>query len=554
MRFPIPLALLAGLLLLGWAEAACAAEGDGDLGWAEKTLAEAKIKTDGPALLKFFAQRTLSEAERKRLGGLVSALGDNRYAVRRKAYRRLLQAGPAALVHLKPAVTDSDAEIARSAEKLIQAIESGNDANLTIAAAHLLAVRKPPGSVRTLLGYLPQASDDYLAETVCSALAGVALNAGKIDPLLAAALRDPDPVRRAAAAYVYGKAGPQHVKVLTPLLADAAMPVRYYAARALVRSGDKSAVRPLLTVLGDGPLSLAWQAEDLLLLIAGDKAPRVSLGNSAGERKKCQEEWGRWWEARQARIDLAKVDFKNALRGLNLACDCDTGQGKSGRLWAFGRDGKERWNFTAVRVVVDVRLLPSGNLLLAEGDVYQVTERTREGKIVWSHKTNGYATTVRRLPSGNILLAGYMEIMEVTRAGKVVFSYKGGTIYRVQWLRNGHLVFGQNGRVMEIDRTGKQHCMIDIPGGTGIWAHVEKLDNGRYLVAQYSSNRVIELDKDGKIHWQVTVTSPSSASQLPNGNILVSAMNDRRVVEFNRAGKEVWSQKTKGRPFLVRRY
>jgi hypothetical protein len=124
----------------------------------------------------------------------------------------------------------------------------------------------------------------------------------------------------------------------------------------------------------------------------------------------------------------------------------------------------------------------------------------------------------------------------------------------VQWLRNGHLVFGQNGRVMEIDRSGKQHCMIDIPGGTGIWAHVEKLDNGRYLVAQYSSNRVIELDKDGKVHWQVTVASPSSASQLPNGNILVSAMNDRRVVEFNRAGKEVWSQKTKGRPFLVRRY
>jgi outer membrane protein assembly factor BamB len=206
--------------------------------------------------------------------------------------------------------------------------------------------------------------------------------------------------------------------------------------------------------------------------------------------------------------------------------------------------------------VVDVDLLPGGRLLVAEGSAYQVTERDRQGKVLWSHKTDGYATTVKRLPNGNVFFSGYGEMAEVTREGKVVFSYKSpfGTIYRVQRLRNGNLLFATTGRVMEIDRTGKQVRNVVIPGGTGIWAHVELLPNGHYLVAQYSANKVIELDADGKVHWQVTVTTPSSASRLPNGNILVSSMDARLVVEFNRAGKEVWKQATQGRPFLVRRY
>ena len=80
---------------------------------------------------------------------------------------------------------------------------------------------------------------------------------------------------------------------------------------------------------------------------------------------------------------------------------------------------------------------------------------------------------------------------------------------------------------------------------------------GRYddvVEMSRTANKVIELDRNGKVHWQVTVRTPSSASRLPNGNVLVSAMDQRRVVEFNRAGKEVWTRKTDGRPFLVRRY
>jgi HEAT repeat protein len=533
-----------------------AAETDGEAGWAEKTLQEAGLKTDVPALLKFFERRTLSNRQRRKLADVVALLGHPSYAVRRNAYQQLRQAGMPALVHLKAALANPDLEIARSAEKLVTIIESGSDANLIVAAARVLAVRKPAGAARTLLAYLPMISDDYIAEVIHCALAAVALTDGKPDPLLTAALQDREPARRAAAAFVYAQAGSEHRKSLSRLLADTDVRVRFHAAQALVQAGEKAAVAPLIDVLASGPSNLAWQSEELLLRIAGEKPPPISLGNSPTDRRQCRDKWAAWWQTNQNTVNLAKIDFKNSQRGLTLACDCDSGKGTGGYLWELGRDGKERWHFDGVRVVVDVQLLRGGNMLLAEGDAYQVTERTRAGKILWSHKTSGYATTVQRLPNGNTLLAGYNEITVVTRSGKVVFAYRGngGTIYRVQRQRNGNLVFAQNGQVVETDKAGKQLRTIGIPGGTGIWTHVEKLNNGRFLVAQYSANKVMELDAAGKVHWEATVTSPSSASRLPNGNTLVSAMNDRKVMELNRAGKEVWSQKTKGRPFLVRRY
>jgi hypothetical protein len=553
MRGRFLAALTAGLALL----TAGAGQGDdSDLTYAEQALREAKQKADGPSLLEFFRKRTLSEADRRRLEKAVGLLGADEFAVRRRAFADLRAAGRSALPLVRAAVKDPDPEVARSAEQLVQRLESGSELALTVAAARVLAARKPDGAVPALLAFLPSADDAYVRQVVLDSLTAAGLRGGRVDPALATALKDGQPLRRLAAAYVHGRGGSEARKALTPLLKDPDAGVRFQAASGLVRAGGKAAVLVLLALLDDGPPEVGWQAEDLLLRVAGDKAPPVSLGDTPAERARCRREWVAWWDAHKNRLDLAKVNFSDALRGLTLVCDCDTGKGTGGKLWEFGADGKERWQMTAVRTPVDVQVLPGGRLLVAEGSADVVTERDREGKVLWSHRTGGYATTGRRLPNGNTLISGYSEITEVTRDHKVVFSYKarGGSIYRAQRLRDGHLLFASNGQVVEIDRAGRQVHAVNIPGGTGIWTHVEPLPNGHYLVAQYSANKVIELDKAGKVHWQVTVRTPSSASRLPNGRVLVSAMDERRVVEFDRTGKEAWARKTDGRPFLVRRH
>src|SRR5712692_2542632 len=112
----------------------------------EKSMQDAGLKTDGPALLDFFRKRTLSEADTAKLADTVRRLGDSSFAVREKATTDLITAGRNALPFLRPALKDPDLEIARRAEQCIQAIENGPGTALALAAARLLAARQPTGT------------------------------------------------------------------------------------------------------------------------------------------------------------------------------------------------------------------------------------------------------------------------------------------------------------------------------------------------------------------------------------------------------------------------
>ena len=62
-----------------------------------------------------------------------------------------------------------------------------------------------------------------------------------------------------------------------------------------------------------------------------------------------------------------------------------------------------------------------------------------------------------------------------------------------------------------------------------------------------------EYKPDGTLAWQADVRFPTSAMRLPNGNTLVVSMIELRVVELNRDGGVVWQMNTEGRPWRARR-
>src|SRR5262249_51793622 len=171
----------------------------------EATLKDAGLKTDGPALLDFFRKRTLSEADKAKLAGLVRKLGDPSFKMREQASASLLTAGRSALPFLRSAVKDPDLELARRAQQCVQAIESRADAVLSLAAARLLAVRRPPGTVEVILKYLPFADDENLEDDLLATLAAAGMRDGKAESAILASLQDPLPVRRAAAAWIVGR-------------------------------------------------------------------------------------------------------------------------------------------------------------------------------------------------------------------------------------------------------------------------------------------------------------------------------------------------------------
>src|SRR5207248_8964539 len=98
-------------------------------------------------------------------------------------------------------------------------------------------------------------------------------------------------------------------------------------------------------------------------------------------------------------------------------------------------------------------------------------------------------------PNGNTFIATYNELLEVTRGGKVVLSVPcTQMVFSGQKLRDGHIVYVHSqGAVVELDARGREVRSVPV-GNTGGWASADRLRNGRYLVAQYSANKVVEVD------------------------------------------------------------
>ena len=516
--------------------------------------------TNGPALLALIRKHTLTPGEQEKVKETIRRLGDTSYAVREKAMTELVSQGRRILPLLRVALKDSELEVARRAQRCIQRIEEEPANRLPAAALRLLALRKPEGAVETLLAYLPFAQDEEAQEAVAHSLATLGLRGGKVDPAITAALTDKEPARRAAAAMVLSKAGPEQRKALGALLTDPDPMVRFQVASSLIGAGDRRAVPVLMALLGEGPQVLAWQAEDLLCRLAGDQvvSAAVGAGDEAG-RRKARAAWQAWWKTNGGKVDLAKVSLENALRGFTVTSEHDqAGTDGQGKIWECGKDGKPRWQIVLnLGGPIDVQLLPGGKLLVSEYKAKRVTERDREGKVLWERKTNASAVSCQRLPNGNTLICTLNEVFEVTRDGKTVFTLPrngGGSVWCAHKLRNGHILYVQsNGEVVEADTAGKRIRAVNVGGMEG-WGGVELLPTGRLLVAKYSASQIVEVDWTGKIHWQASVAMPAQATRLPNGNTLATMTNNKSIVEIDRTGKIVWQQQTQGRPFRVRRY
>jgi hypothetical protein len=549
---------LGWVLVLLWSEIAAAAEErDPELASAERVLKEARQATDGPALLKFFRDRTLADADRAKLAELVRRLGADEFAEREKASQDLVRAGRFAVPFLQAALTDRDPEIVRRARDCLQAIEQGNDRSLTVAAARVLTARRPDGAAEVLLAYLPAASDEFLEQAVLDALVAVGLRDGKADPAVVTALKDREPSRRAAAAAVLSNAGPELRREVSPLLKDESARVRFQAAAALTLAGEKSAVPALIALLGEGPAELAWMAEDLLYRLAGQDPPRglFTPGNPEA-RKKYRDAWDDWWQAQRDKVDLAKLGEGDKPLGLTVVCELQGGKNNSGRVFALDADNKVTWQIDNVKGPMDIHLLRNGRVLIAEYNANLVTERDRDGTIRFEKQVNASPVSCQRLPNGNTFIATRSELLEVTPEGKTVYSYpaKGGAIHFGQKLRNGHILYVHTGnQIVELDTTGKEVRTI-AAGNTSNWGSVELLPNGHFLVARCSVHQVVEIDATGKELWTCSAQWPTWAGRRPNGRTLVACANSGVVLEFDRDGKELWKQSLTGRPCRVRRY
>ena len=92
------------------------------------------------------------------------------------------------------------------------------------------------------------------------------------------------------------------------LLHDPDAGVRLRVALALVPQKEKQVVPVLIDLLADLEPDQSWRREEVLLRLAGDKAPQVATGSDIAARKAARDAWRDWYGKHKEEVDLAKLE------------------------------------------------------------------------------------------------------------------------------------------------------------------------------------------------------------------------------------------------------
>ncbi len=493
---------------------------------------------DDPDLLDFFRQRA-ARATPDELRRLVKQLSDDSFEVRERASERLVRVGAPALPALSH--VPADAEGRRRAEECRRAIESPPDGTEVRAAARLVAERRPPGAVAVLLDYLPTRADEATAEALRTALTAVAVRDGRPEAAVVRALSDDEPARRAAAADALCRAGARGLlPAVRRLLKDPDPSVRLRVGLALADLGEKDAVPVLIALLNVLPRNPLGPVEDLLYGMAGAKAPAVAMGSTAAERRKFRDAWADWWARDGAAADPRRARETPYLdHTIVLLLD-------RGKMIDLDGDDNPVWEVNDLSLPLDLQVLPGERVLVAENQGGRVVERHHDGTVLWEQNAAG-PIMAQRLPDGNTFIGTRTELLEVDRAGTVVFSYvrpDGDEFMRAARLPDGDIACvvtgGRRARhFIRLDPSGREKASFAVNVQT-YGGRVDVLPDGRVLIPAWGDDKVLEYDATGHVLREFPVKQPIAAVRLANGNTLVTSMRQQRAIELDPAGKEVW--------------
>jgi len=509
---------------------------------------------DGQHLLDEFRSRTLRDDERTRVLDLLGKLDDSSPDVRARASEEIVALGSRVAALLRQIVGQAQPRSAALARQCLEAIERDTPRPLPDAAPRLLVLRRPEGTLEALLGYLPFAESDASAAQLTELLTVVGCTDGKADAVLVRALQDKVGARRAAAAVALCKGNAEvELPAVRKLLNDGDATVRLKTAVALIERGDKSAMPVLIALLNELPLDRVWEVEDLLVHLAGDKAPNERIGNDAASRTAGVAAWKTWWGKQESSVDLARLASANRDRGLLLVIEQQGPKGQ-GRVLELSPAGKVRWQIEGLMWPWDAQVCPNGHILVVEQQ-NRVSERDRQGKIIWQKVCNN-PFSCQRLRNGHIFVLGRTQLLELDATGKEIFAHHfPGHIVGGCKFPDGQMAFiTYQGQYVRLDATGKQVKTFQVPFHWQNGVIGAEILPGDRLVVSLGVGKVAEYADGGKLVWETNVFGPGFPHRLVNGRTLLSSNNNTVLLELDRNGKIVSEKKDLGyRPYRMHR-
>jgi hypothetical protein len=174
-----------------------------DLEW----LRRAKVPTDDAGLAKFLAGLRGPEPDPAEVDRLVAHLQSGSKAEQDAAAAKLAEVGPVAVRVLRRHRLGPDPAAAARVRAVLAKIEEAADKPLARPAMRRLVRRTASGAAEAVLGYVPFAFDPAAELDAWYGLDELAGKDPKVLTVLAGALADKQPARRAVAACILGRRG-----------------------------------------------------------------------------------------------------------------------------------------------------------------------------------------------------------------------------------------------------------------------------------------------------------------------------------------------------------
>ena len=528
-----------------------------------EALTAAKLKADSPdSLLGYFRQRTVSDTDLVKIQSAIKRLGTDEFDDRLKAADQVELYGPAAIGPLRTAAQSAaDPEVAYRAMECLKRLEKVPHSTVAAAAVRALAKLKPDGTADVLLGFLPLADNQAVADEIGKTLAAVAYKNGKADVSLVSALTDTVALRRGAAAVALVEGAPAgdkpsdvFPKVLKAGQAEPDQETKFRILFALTAVGkDKDAVTSLIDMLADLPRGRLWQAEDYLLQLAGKDAPAAQFKRTKESLTKAQDVWKKWWDGARAKTDLAAFKYAERITGKTVLLMSDNSYG-NGQVVELGPDMKERWKITGLMTPNDIVFLPNNQVMISETNANRVTIRDMTGRVVANRTLNGAGRKIaggqpislQLLDNGNLIVGCRNGVFEFKKdTDEVVNSYARNQydIQACHRLPNGQtLLLASNDPKFSVFLDEK---LAEIPNKKlGVQAphwQAQMAATGPDTVLIGEQQQLAEYSvKDNKVIWKKQVFNARSPQRLPNGNTLFVDQQNR-LIEVAPDGEEVWS-------------
>lgn len=198
-------------------------------------------------------------------------------------------------------------------------------------------------------------------------------------------------------------------------------------------------------------------------------------------------------------------------------------------------------------------------MLLGGCDLGRIILLNADKSVAWEMKDGREASDVWMLPNGNILHStkhGFQEIKpdyEARQGAEVVWAVcapTGSECHSCQPIGEDRYLVGYSSQtrscMAEVDSKGKEYKVIEVEGQVGThssFRQVRKTSAGTYLTSQQcNGGKAREYSAEGKL----IRTFPSgrySAWRLENGNTLLGCGDEHRLIEVDKDNQIVWELK-----------